>query len=122
MLRKDGVVASFSGENKSPAEICDLIKRFTPDFIFVSCVAEECMPAAVELVKAIRTVSAQVSMVATGPAAREHSDELIEAGISQICASTSEARRAVRSFILQRAKSRSHFGTLLPRRYARGNS
>ena len=57
MLRKDGVVASFSGENKSPAEICDLVKRFTPDFVFVSCVDEECIPAAVELVKALRSIS-----------------------------------------------------------------
>jgi methylmalonyl-CoA mutase cobalamin-binding subunit len=122
MLRKDGVVASFAGENKSPAEICDLVKRFTPEFVFLSCVAEECIPAAVELVKALRTISTKVLIVATGPAAREHSDELIEAGCSQICASPNEARRAVRSFILQRAKSRSHFGTLLPRRYARGNS
>jgi methylmalonyl-CoA mutase cobalamin-binding subunit len=121
MLRKDGVVASFSGENKSPAEICDLVKRFTPDFVFVSCVAEEGIPAAVELVKALRSISTGALIVATGPAAREHSDELIEAGCSQICASTNEARRAVRSFILQRANSRFHFGTLLPRRYARGN-
>jgi predicted PurR-regulated permease PerM len=118
MLRKDGVVASFSGENKSPAEICDLVKRFTPDFVLVSCVVEECIPAAIELVKALRTISTQVLIVATGPAAREHSDELIEVGCSQICASTNEARRAVRNFILQRAKSRSHFGPLLPRRYA----
>ena len=121
MLRKDGVVASFAGENKSPAEICDLVKRFTPDFVFVSCVAEECAPAAVELVKAIRTISTRVPIVATGPAASEHSEELIEAGCSQICASSNEARRAVRSFILQRAKSRSHFATLIPRRFARGN-
>ncbi len=121
MLRKDGVVASFAGEYKSPAEICDLVKRFTPDFVFVSCVAEECAPAAVELVKAIRTISARVPIVATGPAASEHSEELIEAGCSQICASSNEARRAVRSFILQRAKSRSHFATLIPRRFARGN-
>src|SRR3984957_19314428 len=121
LLRKDGVVASFSGENKSPAEICDLVKRFTPDFVFISCVAEECIPAAVGLVKALRTVSTRVSIVPTGPLASEHSDELIEAGCSQICASTNEARRAVRSFILQRAKSRSHFGTFLPRRFARGN-
>lgn len=118
MLRKDGVVASFAGENKSPAEICDLVKRFTPDFVFLSCVAEECIPAAVELVNALRTISTKVLIVATGHVAREHSDELIEAGCSQICASRNEARRAVRSFILQRAKSRSHFGTLLPRRYA----
>ena len=122
LLRKDGVVASFAGENKSPAEICDLVKRFTPDIVFVSCVAEECIAAAVELVKALRAISASASIIATGPAARQHSDELIEAGCSQICASSNEARRAVRSFILQRAKSRSHFGPLIPRRYARGNS
>ena len=121
MLRKDGVVASFSGENKSPAEICDLVKRFTPDFVFVSCVAEECAPAAVELVKAIRAIPTRVPIVATGPAASEHSEELIEAGSSQICASSNEARRAVRSFILQRAKSRNRFATILPRSYARGN-
>jgi len=120
LLRKDGVVASFSGENKSPAEICDLVKRFTPDLVFVSCVAEECAPATVELVKAIRGISTRVPIIATGPAASDHSEELIEAGSSQICASTNEARRAVRSFILQRAKSRSHFA-LIPRRFARGN-
>ncbi len=122
LLRKDGVIASFAGENRSPAETCDLVKRFTPDIVFVSCVAEECIAAAVELVKALRAISASASIIATGPAARQHSDELIEAGCSQICASSNEARRAVRGFILQRAKSRSHFGPLLPRRYARGNS
>jgi len=121
LLRKDGVVATFAGENKAPAEICDLVKRFTPDFVFVSSVAEESVPAAIELVKALRTISARVSIVATGPVATQHSDELIEAGCSQICANTNEARRAVRSFILQRAKARSHFGGLLPRRYAREN-
>ena len=100
-------------------EICDLVKRFTPDFVLVSCVIAECIPAAIELVTALRTISTRMSIVAAGPAAREHSDELIEVGCSQICASTNEARRTVRDFILQRAKSRSHFGTLLPRRYAR---
>src|ERR1700688_2945451 len=57
MLRKDGVVASFSGENKSPAEICDLVKRFTPDSGFISCVDEERIPAALDLVKALRSIS-----------------------------------------------------------------
>jgi predicted PurR-regulated permease PerM/methylmalonyl-CoA mutase cobalamin-binding subunit len=121
LLRKDGVVASFSGENKSAAEVCDLVKRFTPDFVFVSSVAEESITAAIELVKALRTISARVSIVATGPPASQHSDELIEAGCSQICANANEARRAVRSFILQRAKARIHLGGLIPRRYAREN-
>ncbi len=121
LLRKDGVVASFSGENKSPAEICDLVKRFTPDFVFISCVDKECIPAAVELVKELRSISAGLMIVASGPAAVEDSDELIEAGCSQICANTNEARRAVRNFILQRAKARVAGGSHIPRRYAREN-
>ncbi len=121
LLRKDGVVASFSGENKSPDEICDLVKRFTPDFVFISCVAAECIPAAIELVKALREISSRVTIVASGPAAVQQSDELIEAGCSQICANTNEARRAVRNFILQRAKARVAGASRLPRRYAREN-
>jgi predicted PurR-regulated permease PerM/methylmalonyl-CoA mutase cobalamin-binding subunit len=121
LLRKDGVVASFSGENKSQAEVCDLVKRFTPDFVFISCVAEECMPAAIELVKALRAISSRVTIVACGRAAVEQSDELIEAGCSQICANTNEARRAVRNFILQRAKGRVAGASRWPRGYARQN-
>ena len=121
LLRKDGVVASFSGENKSPAEICDLVKRFTPDFVFISCVAEECMPAAIELVKALRSISTRVTIVANGKAAVEQSDELINAGCSQICANTNEARREVRNFILKRAKARVGGASRMPRRYARQN-
>jgi predicted PurR-regulated permease PerM len=121
LLRKDGVVASFSGENKSPAEICDLVKRFTPDFVFISCVDEECIPAAVELVKALRSISTSLTIVASGPAAVAQSDELIDAGCSQICANTNEARRAVRNFILQRAKARIASASRIPRRYAREN-
>src|SRR5271156_4673041 len=79
LLRKDGVVASFAGENKSAEKICDLVKRFTPDFVFVSSVAEESIAASIELVKALRTISARVSIVAAGPVASQHSDELIEA-------------------------------------------
>jgi methylmalonyl-CoA mutase cobalamin-binding subunit len=122
LLRKDGVVASFSGENKSPDEICDLVKRFTPDFVFISCVAEECIPAAIQLVKALRAISTSVTIVACGRPAVEQSDELIEAGCSQICANTNEARRAVRNFILQRAKARVARASRMPRSYARQNS
>ena len=121
LLRKDGVIASFTGENKSPAEICDLVKRFTPDFVFISCVDEECIPAALELVKALRSISTGLTIVASGPAAVEQSDELIDAGCSQICANTNEARRAVRNFILQRAKARVASASRIPRRYAREN-
>jgi predicted PurR-regulated permease PerM/methylmalonyl-CoA mutase cobalamin-binding subunit len=121
LLRKDGVVASFAGENKSPTEICDLVKRFTPDLVFISCVDEGCIPAALEMVKALRSISTGLTIVASGPAAVGQSDELIDAGCSQICANTSEARRAVRNFILQRAKARVAPASRMPRRYAREN-
>ena len=118
LLRKDGVVATFAGEDKSPAEICELVRRFTPDFVFITCVNDESMLQTLNLVSMLRAISSRVTIVAGGPAALRASDELINAGCSQICASTNEARRAVRSFILQRAKSRVHTSQV-PRRYAR---
>ena len=106
LLRKEGVVATFAGEDKSQVDICELVKRFTPDFVFISCMTAECIPATLELVPALRSISARLTVIAGGPAAEEQSDELINAGCSQICSSTNEARRAVRNFMLQRAKSR----------------
>ena len=119
LLRKEGVVATFAGENKSPDEISDLVKRFTPNFVFISCVTAECIAATLELVAALRSISSRVTIIAGGAVALHHSTDLINAGCSLICATPNEARRAVRRFILQRAKSRLPFGALLPRRYAR---
>jgi len=119
LLRKDGVIATFAGEDKSPDEICDLIKRFTPDFVFISCMTAECLPATLKLVPAIRSISSRMTIIAGGPAALDNSDALINAGCAQICTRTNEARRAVRSYILERAKSRLPFGVRLPRRFAR---
>lgn len=106
LLRKEGVVASFAGENKSPDEICELVKRFTPDFVFISCMTTECVPATLEVVEELRKIAPHVTIIAGGPAALDHSDDLINAGCYQICASSNEARRAVRRYMLQRAKSR----------------
>jgi len=122
LLRKEGVVATFAGEGKSPAEICDLVKRFTPDFVFISCMTAECIPATLELVPALRAISSRVTIIAGGPAALEQSDALINAGCFQICASANEARRAVRRFILQRANLRAPGGWRIPRRYARDST
>jgi len=122
LLRKEGVVATFAGEGKSPAEICDLVKLFTPDFVFISCMTAECIPATLELVAAIKALSSRVTIIAGGPAALEQSDALINAGCFQICESSNEARRAVRRFILQRANTRAPGGWRVPRRYARDNA
>jgi predicted PurR-regulated permease PerM/methylmalonyl-CoA mutase cobalamin-binding subunit len=110
LLRTDGVVATFVGEDKSQDEICDLVKRFTPDFVFISCMTAEYLPATLNLVPALRSISSRITIIAGGPAALEQSDALIKAGCARVCSRTSEARRAVRSYILQRARSRLPFG------------
>ena len=118
LLRKDGVVATFAGEDKSPAEISELVRRFTPDFVFISCVNDEFIPETLKLVSTLRATSSRVTIIAGGRAALRVFDEMITAGCSQICASTNEGRRAVRAFILQRAKSRTQ-SPQMPGRYAR---
>jgi predicted PurR-regulated permease PerM/methylmalonyl-CoA mutase cobalamin-binding subunit len=120
LLRKDGVVATFAGEDKSLGEICDLVQRFAPDFVFVSCMDDESLPAALKLVPALRALSSRVTIVAGGLAAVNQRDEFINAGCSQICVTANEARRAVRAFILQRAKSGARGSSRPAGRYAQG--
>jgi predicted PurR-regulated permease PerM/methanogenic corrinoid protein MtbC1 len=121
LLRKEGVIATFAGEGKSPDEIGDMVKRFTPDFVFISCMTTECVPATIELVRALRAIAPRMVIIAGGPAAQQQSDDLIAAGCFQICVSSNEARRAVRRFMLQRAKSRVSGAPRMPPRYAREN-
>jgi hypothetical protein len=79
----------------------------------------ECVPVTLELVQELRKIAPRVTIIAGGPAALEHSDDLINAGCYQICASSNEARRAVRRYMLQRAKKRiSAASRPSPRRYA----
>jgi predicted PurR-regulated permease PerM/methanogenic corrinoid protein MtbC1 len=119
LFRKDGVIATFAGQDKSQDQICDLVKRLAPDFVFISCMTAECIPATLTLVSALAAISSRMTIIAGGPAAVEQSDALINAGCAQICTRTNEARRTVRGFILQRAKSRLPFGALRPRRLER---
>jgi predicted PurR-regulated permease PerM/methanogenic corrinoid protein MtbC1 len=119
LFRKDGVIATFAGQDKSQDQICELVKRLAPDFVFISCMTAECIPATLTLVSALAAISSRMTIIAGGPAAVEQSDALINAGCAQICTRTNEARRTVRGFILQRAKSRLPFGALRPRRLER---
>jgi methanogenic corrinoid protein MtbC1 len=118
LFRKDGVIATFAGQDQSQDQICELVKRLTPDFVFISCMTAECIPATLQLVSALAAISSRITIIAGGPAAVEQSDALINAGCAQICTRTNEARRTVRGFLLQRAKSRLPFGALRPRRFA----
>src|SRR5260370_10819840 len=51
LLRHDGVAASFPGLNRSLGDLCDLVKRFTPEFVLLSCTMPENLPAAIEFVQ-----------------------------------------------------------------------
>ena len=106
LLRHAGVVARLVDE-KSPEETRDFVKRYGPDMVCLSCTMTECLPAAAELVRAIKLDSPHLTIIGGGGAALSSSTELLKAGCSHICASRGDARRVLRRFALQRARSRT---------------
>jgi predicted PurR-regulated permease PerM/methanogenic corrinoid protein MtbC1 len=107
LLRRTGIAANFLGMDKSAAEICAFVNQYAPDMVFVSCTTTECMPAAVELVRALMAVSPHLTIIGGGPSALLHRSELLEAGATEICGSRGEVRHAVRLYALRRSVSRS---------------
>jgi B12 binding domain/AI-2E family transporter len=107
LSRQDGVIASFAGPEKSSDEICDMVKLLKPDFLFLSCMTSESLPAAVQLTRDLRSISSHLTVIAGGSAVMSHSSDLIDAGCSQVCANSDEARRSVRRYTLRRALSRT---------------
>jgi predicted PurR-regulated permease PerM/methylmalonyl-CoA mutase cobalamin-binding subunit len=107
LLRRTGIAANFLDQNKSPAEICAFVNQYAPDMVFVSCTTTECMPAALELVRALMAESPQLTIIGGGASALSHRSELLEAGAAQICGSRGEVRHAVRIHALRRSVSRS---------------
>jgi hypothetical protein len=114
LLRHDGVAASFAGSNKSVDELCDLVKRFAPEFVFLSCTTTENLPAAVEFARWVKKNAPRVTILAGGSAALSEPQQLLDAGCAEVCPSRSAAQRAVRRHILQRARSRFPGARLLP--------
>jgi predicted PurR-regulated permease PerM/methanogenic corrinoid protein MtbC1 len=114
LLRHDGVAASFAGSNKSVAELCDLVKRFTPEFVFLSCTIPENLPAALEFVRWVKKNAPRVTILVGGAAALSEPQELLDAGAVEVCPGRNTALRAIRRYILQRARSRFPGARLLP--------
>jgi methylmalonyl-CoA mutase cobalamin-binding subunit len=104
LLRIDGAAASFVGENKTADEIRDFVKRFAPEVACLSCTLTDCLPAAIELVKAMRADSPHLTIIAGGRAALTDPAALLKAGCSQVYASRNEARRAIRRLAFQRRR------------------
>ncbi|WP_423960988.1 AI-2E family transporter [Candidatus Binatus sp.] len=107
LLRRTGIAANFFGLDKSAAEICAFVNEYAPDMVFVSCSTTECMPAAIELVRALMVESPHLTIIGGGPCALMHRAELLEAGATEICGSRGEVRHAVRLYALRRSVSRS---------------
>jgi len=114
LLRHDGVAASFAGSKKSVDELCDLVKRFTPEFVFLSCTIAENLPAALEFVRWVKKNAPRVTILVGGAAALSEPQPLLDAGGVEVCPGRNTALRAVRHYILQRARSRFPGARLLP--------
>jgi methylmalonyl-CoA mutase cobalamin-binding subunit len=105
VLRQDGAAATFMGEDKSLTEVCDFVRRFAPDLVCLSCSTAECAPATVELVRALKADSPHFMLIAGGNVAVQQQSQLLAAGCSRVLLSRGEARRAVRRFTVQRART-----------------
>ncbi len=106
LLRQDGVAATFLGDSKTAEEIEEFAKRFFPNIICISCTCTESIPAMIDLVGAIKTALPNQIILAGGDAANAHIAELLKAGCFEVSATREQARRTVRRYALQRARSR----------------
>jgi predicted PurR-regulated permease PerM/methylmalonyl-CoA mutase cobalamin-binding subunit len=106
LLRRTGIAANFFGMDKTAVEICAFVNQYAPDMVFISCTTTECMPAALELVRALITESPHLTIIGGGMSALSQRAELIEAGATEICGSRGEVRHAVRLYALRRSVSR----------------
>jgi B12 binding domain len=105
LLRHSGAAANLI-DQATLGGVRDFVKRYAPDMVCLSCTMTECLPAAAELVRAIKLDSPGLIVVGGGPAAVASPAEFLEAGCLQICASRGDARRVMRRFALWRAVSR----------------
>jgi methylmalonyl-CoA mutase cobalamin-binding subunit len=107
LLRRTGSAANFLDATKSPAEICAFVGQYAPDMVFLSCTTADCIPAAVELVRALMLQSPRLTIIGGGASALLQRSELLRAGAAQICGTRGEVRHAVRLYALRRTISRS---------------
>ncbi len=96
LFRCAGATIKFGGEDKSAQQACDLARLFSPEWICLSCTLTEALPAAVELVVALKRSFPQVNIIAGGVAAVSYPADLLRSGCSQICGNRNQSRRLIR--------------------------
>jgi hypothetical protein len=74
--------------------------------VFLSCTTGQCLPGAIELVRALIAESPHLTVIGGGTAAVAHPTELLEAGVAEVCATRAEVRHVVRLYALRRSVSR----------------
>jgi predicted PurR-regulated permease PerM/methanogenic corrinoid protein MtbC1 len=106
LMRQDEVAATLISENKTTAELRDFIRGFAPDLVCLSITMTETLAPAMELIRALRADSAQTTILVGGVTAMQNAEQLQQAGCTQVCMSISEARRTIRTRIVERARAR----------------
>jgi len=107
LLRNEGAAATLIDPSKTQEEIRHFAARFQPDMVCLSCTVTECMPGAVELTRGLKQDLPHLTIIGGGQAAQSEPSTLIQAGCSQVCGSRSEARRAIRRYVLRHIRSRT---------------
>ena len=107
LFRHEGAAARLMDPSTTPGEIRQFAARFQPDMVCLSCTMTECMPAAIELTRGLKQDLPHLTIVGGGRAAVSEPAELLQAGCSRVCGSRSEARRAIRRYVLRRIRSRT---------------
>jgi methanogenic corrinoid protein MtbC1 len=107
MLRQDGAVATFIGENKSVLETRKFVERYSPDLVCLTCSTAECAASAMALIRDLKAALPYLKVVAGGNAAVAATSEFLTAGCLQVFRSGPEARRAIRRLTLGRLTNRS---------------
>jgi predicted PurR-regulated permease PerM len=110
LLRRTGIAANVLDAAKSRAEICAFVGHYAPDMVFLSCTTAECIPAAIELVRALIGESPSLAIIAGGASAVAHRAEMLEAGAAEVCGTRAEVRHVVRVYALRRSISPSRSG------------
>ncbi len=106
LLRHSGAAARLVDRDKSPDEVRALVKSFMPHLVCLSCTVIETLPAAVELIAALKRDSPSLTIIGGGRAALWEAPKLLAVGCAEVCGSKDEARRAIRRFAVKRARSR----------------
>ena len=106
LVRQDEIAATLVSENKTGPELREFIRGFAPDLVCLSLTMTDALPAALELLRALRADSEQIAIIAGGLTAVENSERLREAGCTTVCGTVSEGRRAIRNRIAERMRTR----------------